>query len=206
MAVSSVSLQLSFVLYMFMLFPQILLNFSRHGLYGLSWGMHMILLISSICDLFYALSQKMPWQYYMVAVVSIGTLSTQHFQFWRYHRRNLPPFYRGSTVVLILFGLFATVLLRTHRESWLFSLYGYIAMGGYFSASVPQILINRRLRSTAGVALSFVLLLTGGLCCDIISAYSLNWGLPNKIGAPAALLLQFMLLRQFWMYRHRASG
>lgn len=165
----------------------------------------MILLISSICDLFYALSRNMPWQYYMVAAVSIGTLSTQHFQFWRYHRRELPPFYRLGTTALILFGLFATVLLRTSRECWLFSLCGYIAMTGYFIASVPQILINRRLRSTAGVALSFVLLLAGGLCCDIVSAYSLDWGLPNKIGAPASLLLQFILLRQFWIYRTRAS-
>lgn len=168
--------------------------------------MHIILLISSICDLFYALSRNMPWQYYMVAVVSICTLSTQHFQFWRYHRRNLPPFYRTGTVLLILLGLFETVLLRTSRESWLLSLCGYIAMAGYFSASLPQILINRRLRSTAGVSLSFVLLLAGGLCCDIVSAYSLNWGLPNKIGGPASLLLQFILLRQFWIYRNRTSG
>lgn len=168
--------------------------------------MHMILLIGSICDLFYALSRNMPWQYYMVAVVSICTLSIQHVQFWRYHRRSLPPFYRVSTVMLILFALFAITLLQTNRGSWLLSLYGYIAMISYFSASVPQILINRRLQSTAGVALSFVLLLSGGLCCDIVSAYSLNWGLPNKIGAPASLLLQFMLVRQFWIYRHRTAG
>lgn len=84
--------------------------------------------------------------------------------------------------MLILFGMFSTVLLRTNRESWLFSLYGYIAMAGYFSASMPQILINRRLRSTASVDLSFVLLLAGGLCCDIVSAYSLNWGRKTRSG------------------------
>lgn len=45
--------------------------------------MHMILIASSICDLLYALSRNMTWQYYMVAVISIRTLSTQHLQFWR---------------------------------------------------------------------------------------------------------------------------
>jgi hypothetical protein len=128
----------------------------------------------------------------------------QHFQFWRYQRRELPPFYRASSVALLLFCLFAAILLRINRASWLFILFGYIAMSGYFGASVPQILINRRLRSTDGVALSFVLLMAGGLCCDIVSAYSLNWSLPNKIGAPASLLLQLLLLRQFWTYRRPA--
>lgn len=201
----SISVNLSFLLYMFMLAPQLVLNIRRQALHGLSWGMHLLLLVSAICDACYAIDRGMPWQYYSVSFILISILGFQHAQYVRYHRDSLPLLYRPVTIALGMFVVVAGGLLASHTVRWLFPIFGYVSMVGYLVASVPQIITNRRLRSTEGVALSFVLLQTGGLCCDAISAYSLNWGLPNKIGAPASLSLQAMLLTQFVLYR-RGDG
>ena len=78
---------------------------------------------------------------------------------------------------------------------------GYAAQGLLLLSAAPQIITNAQLRSTAGVAAWFVGLQALGLVADTITSFSLNFGLPNKLGAPAALLQQLILLAQFARYR-----
>ena len=81
---------------------------------------------------------------------------------------------------------------------------GYCSLLTWLSASLPQLAENRRLQSTEGLSFSFVLLGLLAMSCDTISAYSLNWALPNKLGAPISVLLQAALLVQFGVYRRQS--
>lgn len=206
-ALGHIMVHFSFIFYMIMLLPQIYLNIRRQSLDGFSWGTHLILFISSICDSFYAFSSGMPWQYYSVGLALIVLLSLQHMQYWRYQRTHLPRFYRAATIGLVGVALIGTSLFRLYpdlRPS--FAMLGYLSMVGYFCSSLPQVVSNYRLRSTAGAASSFIILQTLALICDTLAAYSLNWGTPNKIGAPTSLIFQATLILQIWLYRRPHRG
>jgi hypothetical protein len=205
--IGQISVKVSFACYMLMLLPQIYLNIRRHSLDGFSWGMHLILLGSSICDSFYAFANRMPWQYYAVDLVLIALLGLQHVQYWRYQRDRLPRSYGVATIGLASFAIIGTILFQAFPEKrGLFALLGYVSMVGFFTASLPQIIANHRLGSAEGAAVSFIVLQTLGLMSDTVSAYALHWGLPNRIGAPASLVFQVVLLLQLWFYRAPSAG
>lgn len=79
--------------------------------------------------------------------------------------------------------------------------FGYIGTTAWLLNSLPQIIVNWRLQSTAGLSLLFVVIGLLAMLCDTVSAYSLGWGLPNKIGGPISVSCQAALLFQFWRYR-----
>lgn len=208
MKIGDITLQLSFGLYICMLIPQLRLNLQRRSVEGLSWGMHLMMLVGMLCDIFYALAQKMPWQYLAVSFSVLGSLLLQHGQFFAYRladesgARRAPPGYLPLSLGLL--GLCVLAISQLGRASQLSAVFfglGYAAQGLLLLSAAPQIITNAQLRSTAGVAAWFVGLQALGLVADTITSFSLNFGLPNKLGAPAALLQQLILLAQFARYR-----
>jgi uncharacterized protein with PQ loop repeat len=198
------TIQISFVFYMSMFVPQLLFNLRHRGVHGLNWLMHLILLTSCLCDSVYGISQHMPWQYYSVSLSGLVLLSLQHVQFWLYQREQLPPGYKPITALLALLAVVGVcAVLRADPTRKIFPILGGLAGCGYLTASLPQMLTNQRRQSTEGLSFLFVMFQTVGLLCDVISAYSLDWPLPNKIGAPISLLLQLVLLYQFYAYGYR---
>lgn len=168
--------------------------------------MHVIMLSSYICDIGYGMGTYMPWQYYSISFAAAGMLSIQHLQFWRYRRGHAPRSYVPFTCgLLLLLLIIVGHLCNRAAHQPLFTFLGFVSVLGWNGADLPQLFVNRRLRSTEGLALPYVLFGILGICCDIISAYGLNWGLPNKIGAPVSLCLKLILLLQCWLYRQSPS-
>lgn len=203
----SLTLQISFGLYLCMIATQIFHNIKRRSITGLSWIMHVVLLSSYVCDIGYALGTYMPWQYYSISLAGAGMLSIQHFQFWRYRTGRAPrSYFYVTSGLLVLLVIILSRLAHRAAHQQLFTLLGFVSVLGWNGADLPQLFVNRRLRSTAGLALPYVLLGILGISCDILTAYGLNWGLPNKIGAPVSLCLKLTLLAQFWLYRQSPSS
>lgn len=196
------TLQISFVLYLSMLVAQNIHNLRRRSTLGLSWVMHVIMLTSYVCDIGYGLGTSLPWQYYSISLTGAAMLALQHFQFWYFRPRQAPRSYVYVTIgLLALLGLVLSRLLDRAAHQQFFTLLGFVSVLGWNGSDLPQLIVNRRLRSTQGLALPFVMLGILGISCDIISAYGLDWGLPNKIGAPVSFCLKMLLLYQFWRYR-----
>src|SRR5579871_6068684 len=100
-AMASVTLQISFLIYLIMGLTQIHHNIRRKSTEGLSWIMHLILLSSSLCDMGYGIGTSMPWQYYSVSLLGTGMLSLQHYQFGFYRPGCAPRSYLPASVALI---------------------------------------------------------------------------------------------------------
>lgn len=197
-----ITVQLSFFAYIGMLLPQLLYNLRRKSVHGLSWLMHFILFCGCICDAGYGLGRLMPWQYYSITIFNIFVLSIQHFQFYIYSRRALPRFYFAATIFLSFLLICVAASLRNKAANQdLFLGFGYVGTTAWLLNSLPQITVNWRLQSTAGVSFLFVVIGLLAMLCDTVSAYSLGWGLPNKIGGPISVTCQAVLLFQFWRYR-----
>lgn len=197
-----VTIQLSFFLYLGLYLPQLFHNIIRRSTHGLSWLMHLLMITSALCDVGYSLGLAMPWQYYTISGFGLGLLAVQHLQFGLYNRQRLPHFYTPVTAGLVVMGGAITISLQNRgAHQLIYLLLGYASMSGWLIAMVPQVRANSRLKSTEGLSLGFVLIGLFGLSCDTISAYSLNWALPNKIGTPVSVLLRLVLLAQFFYYR-----
>ncbi len=71
---------------------------------------------------------------------------------------------------------------------------------------VPQIFKNIKLKSTEALSVWFIALAVIAIICDIISAWTLNWDYPSKIGPPLQLIAKFMILYQMYYYRQLGSS
>ena len=205
-ALAHLTLQISFVLYLSMILSQVVHNLRRRSTAGLSWIMHVLILSSYICDMGYGLGTAMPWQYYSIAIIGTSMLILQQFQFWYFRPSGAPRSYVLVTLgAIALLATIVSCLMNPAAHQPFFTLLGFIAVVGWNLADLPQLIVNRRLRSTQGLSPLFILFGIFGMSCDIVSAYGLNWGLPNKVGAPIALCLKLILLYQAWRYRQRTN-
>ncbi|MDX1917591.1 MAG: PQ-loop repeat-containing protein [Candidatus Caenarcaniphilales bacterium] len=203
--IGNFTLSLSLVGYLFFLLPQIWHNtLNRTKIYTLSVGLHLIMLGAYICDLFYGYGLSMPWQYRLVTIVGLGMLSIQHLQIWIYRRAEIEfqILFRSITLGILGFTFLLGYLYFQGKlsESLLLTI-GAISQIGWFTAVLPQIHKNFRLKSAAGLSLHFILLGIFLSTCDAISAWLLDWKLPNKIGAPFLILVKLVLLWQYFDYR-----
>lgn len=198
--VGHITLRISFFVYLFFFVPQIIHNIKRNSVQGLSFRMHLILFTAFICDFGYGIGRQMEWEYCLVSFIGILSLLLQHSQF-KVLNTELPKYYYLITVLLILlFGLVAGSLIFDLGNRQFYTGLGFVATAGWLTYTLPQIHKNFTLKSILGLSLGFILL---GLCaslCDTVSAYALDWGLPNKIGAPISSCLKLIILFQFSLY------
>lgn len=72
----------------------------------------------------------------------------------------------------------------------------------YLILYLPQIFKNRNLRSTKALNSSFLWINLSLALMDMVSAWCLDWGWPNKITSPVTALIGMILLSQNRKYRH----
>ena len=197
------SLNVSFVLYLLVYFPQVRHNRTLAHIQSLSTGMHVLLFSGYILDLLYGFLSHYPWQYKMVSCVGVVLLLIQHMQlihlFWKRRAFIRVGFYLLGLMFAIMGG--AYVLLNTEvfvSDQIVF--FGLFSRGFFLSYTVPQFLKNKALNSAVALSTSFVILSLAIACLDTISAWALDWGWPNKIGSPISILLTSCLLYQIKKY------
>lgn len=204
--ISQITLNTSLCIYFIWFAPQIFLNFKRKNTQGFSIGMHNILCIAYLSDLMYGIGRDMQWQYRMVTIVGLLSLAIQHYQFFRYGWHDI----KQRTIHTVLTMLYLCVLgyialsiyANQHTQAY-DDLAGMLANLCWLSYMLPQIIKNYRNQSTVGLSISFVFLAIFINCCDSISAWSLDWDYPSKVGPIMALMGNTILLLQVFYYARK---
>jgi uncharacterized protein with PQ loop repeat len=204
-ALGNLSLNISFFLYLIVYLPQIQHNRKPAHLKQLSLTLHIMIIASFLLDYAYSVLLPLPWQYQTVAIIALSLLGIQHIQLMQLAWRNkhLKRFL-GLNVFLyiILFALIYFFYLGpTHYSRNMILFIGYIARIGFLIYVLPQIIQNYRMRSAKALNPLFLKLSLFLSSLDLISAWCLNWGWPNKLGTPLNILLTLILLWQMKHYR-----
>jgi uncharacterized protein with PQ loop repeat len=209
--IGNISLNLSWIIYLVWLAPQVLLNFNRKNTMGLSLSMHGILCIGYLCDLMYGFGRGMPWQYRMVTITGLFSLAIQHYQIHRYglcHRTE-------KSIYIVLHFIYSAVLIISiyviyfsHLDQSILDLIGMCANTCWLTYSVPQIIKNYNNQSTIGLSTLFICFSLFINLCDTTSAWTLNWDYPNKVGPLLSIVQNVILIYQVYYYAktHRKIG
>lgn len=203
MSLGQSSLNLSFLLYLFLYLPQVIHNQKQTSLDGLSIKMHMTLYLAYCLDLLYGFGTQLPWQYLSVSGIGWLLLTIQHVQFIQHFKQKN----HGAWQFIFYILLFTFSILLVYGISQKpFSAEempycGYLAQIGFVIAFVPQILKSQRLKSAQAISALFILLNFLLAVLDSISAWQLGWGWPNKLGALLGVLLTTVLMLQYRIYQ-----
>ena len=193
------TLNLSFVLYLFVYLPQIIHNHKKKQLHALSLGMHFILFSAYLLDLMYGFLNHYPWQYKLVSCVGVFLMLVQHVQLAVFLWKKNDFLWFGVcflalfvATIVILLGFMFVDFFRA-EVCWVL---GWCSRVFFLSYIIPQLIKNIKLNSASAVSLYFVFLSLILSCLDTLSAWCLDWGWPNKLGSPISILLMGFLLYQ----------
>lgn len=200
--IGHVTLNISVLIYVVLYLPQVLRNLKRKSTDGVSYLMHLILMVGYLSDLLYGIGRHMQWQYILVSVTGLICLSLQHIQFGRYG--GLTKSFLFGTVIVVSCLLFVVVALSYALPARVYIQAGVIAWITGIVYTLPQIWKNYRFSAAWGVSIVFVYLDILCSSCDTASAWTLGWDYPSKIGSPIELVLGCCLLAQV-MYLRRAK-
>lgn len=196
------SLNLSFLMYAILYLPQIIHNQKQADLAGLSKWMHILLYAAYSLDLLYGFATHLPWQYRLISGLGWLLLSIQHLQIMHHFNQNqrygAQYSYYGLLLLFFVFLLYG--LSQQPFSPSAINIVGYLAQLGFVIAIIPQILKSKQLKSTHAINVTYLMLNMVLSCLDLISAWQLNWGWPNKCGSSLLLILTSVLLLQYRIY------
>jgi len=198
--IGTISLNLSFVLYLILYFPQIIHNRNPQSIQQLSLMMHLLLYVSYCLDLVYGFSSQLPWQYNVVSFVGIGLITTQHVQIIIDLKRRHQPVHMNYLIIIFLLILFSLLcffsFMHARIDTQITAAIGYLSRLLFVIYIIPQLIKNNAMQSAQAISVYSIYLNLTLACLDTISAWSLNWGWPNKLSAPLIGLLMLTLLMQ----------
>lgn len=193
----NISLNLSFMLYLIVYFPQIVHNQKTEHIAYLSLNMHAALYLGYIIDLLYGFYIALPWQYLMVSSVGCVFLTLQHLQITHYFYRQRQHFFTlgmlGAIILMVCFII--DTLINKHVAILNIDLVqlGWVSQFLFAICFLPQWIKNIQTRTRLALSGYFLALNIITTCLDLCSAWCLNWGWPNKIG-PVFILIFLLLL------------
>ncbi|PJD94393.1 MAG: hypothetical protein CK424_00065 [Legionella sp.] len=202
MLLGQLSLNLSCLMYAILYVPQILHNQKQANLDGLSKSMHFLLYGAYSLDLLYGVMVHLPWQYRLVSALGWILLTLQHLQI-AHHFKKKQQFsaeYRCYSVLILVVVWMMEGLYEQPFSEASINLAGFIAQFGFGIALLPQILKSKQLQSTNAIHMAYLVLNVSLACLDLISAWQLHWGWPNKVGSSLMFGLTSILLLQRWFY------
>jgi uncharacterized protein with PQ loop repeat len=198
--IGNITLNISSVCYFIFYLPQILHNLAYKKVDHLSMWMQFILCIATMADLLYGFGRGMPWQYRAVTIVGLISLAIQQWQIcWYSHRSHL----KMTLLLGTLLALSIYCVVHKNLNMTALMLAGMLAQLGGMVYALPQIMKNFAIRTSDGLSFYFIVLGILLDACDSISAWTLNWDFPSKIGSPLAIAFSLVLLGQFFAYRTR---
>ncbi|MDF1655380.1 MAG: PQ-loop repeat-containing protein [Coxiellaceae bacterium] len=190
------SLQLSAALYFIWFMPQLFLTYRRQSTEGLSLNMHCLLLLGYGADLIYGFGLHMPWLYRAVTLSGLLALVIQQLQFYFFNDQA------PKKLMITDIGLIALVVINALLYKYIasckeyFDLFGLVSVVTGFVYAWPQIIKNNRLHSVQAVSKLFVVIAIITCMLDMLSAITLQWDWPSKLGPSLALLQHGVLLWQ----------
>ena len=197
--IGAITLNVSFVLYLLVYVPQILHNRHTHHLAHLSIGMHSLLYMGYCLDLLYGFSHHLQWQYKTVSMVGFSLLVFQHLQLMRYFgmQRKWPWVHMSGLLLMSALGVLYFFIQQKAQVSENNTLaIGYLSRLCFLLYTLPQIIKNKTLQSANAISLKFIYFSMTLSLLDLISAWCLDWGWPNKLATPIMLSLMGILLMQ----------
>ena len=201
--IGAISLNISFLLYVIHYFPQLIHNQRDGQLQQLSLPFHYLLGFCYLADLNYGYGLGLPWQYRLVSWVGVLCLMVQHLQLTKVYK-HLRSFKWVSCLLTLMAGMTFYALYTEFSPSY-YSAMGYLAHVTGLFFFLPQVIKNYRQPAALSLSISFLLLDWICYLCDNVSAWSLAWPLPSKIGALAGLLLLSILILQWLITSRRQS-
>jgi hypothetical protein len=185
------------IIYCFLFLPQLWHNRRPQHISHMSFAYHSLLLVAVYADLFYGFGRIHQWQYQLVGVIAVISLSTEHMQWYQIARQlKIMPAYTLVTVTCLILTLAFCVYWKNIPLS-LAMFMGWVARVGYITHKIPQIIKNH-LQPAAAIAISrsylYLCLLLGTL--DGFAAWALDWGAPSKYGTPINIIFSLILIHQ----------
>ncbi|MDP3705014.1 MAG: PQ-loop repeat-containing protein [Legionellaceae bacterium] len=198
--IGAISLNISLALYLIVYIPQIIHNRNNKYLQNLSISMHFILYISYCLDLIYGFSSHLQWQYKTVSAVGLVLLIIQHLQITNHLKQgNQLRLATGYILFLLVTITFISCFLFTEQfdvsQNTILAI-GYLSRILFVMYTLPQIIKNRTQASANAISINFLHINLVLAILDTISAWSLDWGWPNKLSAPITASLMLILLMQ----------
>lgn len=202
--IGTISLNISFVIYIIVYIPQILHNKKANNIAQLSIYLHCLLYASYAFDLLYGFSRNLPWQYKTVSIVGLSLLIIQHLQLLKFYI-NQNQIVRVSGFILLLimqivFTCYFFIVVHGVINTSMTMLFGSISRSCGLLYCLPQIIKNHRLKSTKALSVHFTVLNLFVSLLDTISSWCLDWGWPNKLAAPINCFIMLILLGQARIY------
>lgn len=199
--IGSITLNISFILYLVLFLPQTIHNQLKHTTREISLWTHSLMIIANSLDLIYAIGFNMPWQYITVSVVLLAFLTIQQFQILNDKSSNkifLHSFFIFSFLLVAIY--FA--LNNSFSEKNLL-IFGSISNVIYNIYWLPQIWKNFKTKQAAGFSIIYLYLSIITCSCDIVSGLTLNWPIPTIIGS---LFLFSLISIQIFQYLYYKKG
>jgi uncharacterized protein with PQ loop repeat len=201
--IASFCLNLSFFLYLLYYLPQLMKNAHSTGLRDFSLGFHCLAITAATADLCYAFLLIHQWQYRVVSIVYFSYLLFQHGQLYRVCSTKSERYlFHFSTVVIPLCLSCVEFIHYYPAYAWLIAAgLGWVERCASMLAKLPQLLKNRRLRSSRAISRLYLYLNLIVTLCDIVSAWYFHWGPSSRYGSPVALCFTLLLLYQSYSYQ-----
>jgi uncharacterized protein with PQ loop repeat len=166
--------------------------------------MHVILYLAYFFDWIYGTLTNLPWQYRLIAALGWIYLTLQQLQIMNYYRykQRYTLIFLCSLVWMGNAMLFGYSFYHTYHTA-LVTCFGVIAQISFCMSFLPQILKSRQKQSISAISLTYISFNVFLSCLDIICAWQLNWGLPNKLGSISLLCLALILILQKNNYKNK---
>lgn len=196
--IGHILLNLSFILYLTLYFPQIVHNARYKKFQHMSFFMHIMLIQAYWCDLFYGLSRHMPWQYITVSVIGLIYLLIQHGQWFIFNLKdsnNHKARFIISGFITCFIPLLIFIMFR--QQTWQIHLQAWVSRILFIAHLVPQIIkYQEHPDERDAISLWYLNLSLSLSACDLTSAYCLKWDLANQIGSLISLIIKGYLYAQ----------
>ncbi|PHQ80706.1 MAG: hypothetical protein COB66_04115 [Coxiella sp. (in: Bacteria)] len=198
--IGNIALNISFLVYLVLYLPQVIHNLRRRSTEGLSFLMHIILVIGYTADMMYGFGRHMQWQYRVVSIVGLICLTVQHIQIGAYQKKLTANYVLATLLIVGWLGYALYAMLTPNLPARIYIDAGLVAWGTGVVYTLPQIWKNYRFASSMGVSILFIYFDIISSSCDTISAWCLNWDYPSKFGSPIECVLGLFLLIQVYFY------
>jgi uncharacterized protein with PQ loop repeat len=190
-------LNIAFILYLILYIPQLIHNAKYQTFAHMSFLMHAMILQAYSCDLLYALTKGMPWQYLTVSCIGLSCLCIQHVQWVMFCRRQKQP--RWSIYLMLGCLIVLWPFLMTTAPK----VYAWVARTLFLFHFLPQIIkYHRHPNERDAIDMRYLLLSMSLSGCDVAAAWCLSWDLPNLWGTFLSLLFKLYLFGQIILSRH----
>ncbi|MBA3535798.1 MAG: hypothetical protein H0T84_04190 [Tatlockia sp.] len=205
--IGSISLNISFILYLILYIPQIIHNQKSANISQLSLSLHLLLYSSYLFDLCYGFSNQLPWQYKTVSIIGLSLVSVQHLQLIQFFIMNQCRLLANLSIAILmvaLIGLYYFFKFELGSVPYQTTLIlGTAARVTGLIYCLPQIIKNKTSKSAKALSAQFICLNLTLALLDTISSWCLDWGWPNKLSAPITFIMMIILLTQIKKYNFR---